>query len=42
MADRWAEWLLSKRFGGDASTQTTRLEMKLLTRVRDALLVSPI
>jgi arsenite methyltransferase len=38
MADRWAEWLLSKRFGGDANTETARLEMKQLTRVRDALL----
>jgi arsenite methyltransferase len=38
MADRWAEWLLSKRFGGYANTETARLGNKQLTRVRDALL----
>jgi arsenite methyltransferase len=38
MADRWAEWLLSKRFGGAANTETARLGMKQLTRVRDVLL----
>jgi arsenite methyltransferase len=38
MADRWAEWLLSKRFGGDANTETARLGMTLLRRARDALL----
>jgi arsenite methyltransferase len=38
MADRWAEWLLSKRFGGDANNDVARLAMKLLTRARDTLL----
>src|SRR6516165_6221686 len=38
MADRWAEWLLFKRFGGEANTETARLQMKLLTQVRDTVL----
>jgi len=38
MADRWAEWLLSKRFGGDADSEAARLGMKQLGRIRDTLL----
>jgi ubiquinone/menaquinone biosynthesis C-methylase UbiE len=38
MADKWAEWLLSKRFGGDSNSEDARLTLKHLARIRDGLL----
>jgi ubiquinone/menaquinone biosynthesis C-methylase UbiE len=38
MADKWAEWLLSTRFGGDPNSEGARLVMKQLTRIRNSLL----
>ncbi len=38
MADRWSQWLLDRRFGGDAQSAGARRSLNGLVRVRDSLL----